>query len=346
MFVTLLFQLALLGTALAATIPVSTYLPVPATAAGPPVPTSPGYRLEDFGGGAYMVTEGLYQGAFFVSDESVIVVDAPPTIGENLVHAVQSVTSNPISHMVYSHHHADHIGGAYLYQSAATNVTIIAHQLTADILAQVPDPTRPAPTITFDNSYNLTVGNQTLELAYHGLNHDPGNIFIYAPIQKVLMLVDIVYPGWSPFNALGEVQFVPGYIKAHTQLLAYDFEHYIGGHLDRSGTRQDVLVSQAYVQDLFETSQRAINMSAQSTSNLSAFDVIAPAVSKEAPDNDWALFNTYVDVLADWVTAQLAPRWNGRLYGTDVYGKSHAMVMLESVRIDFGMLGPFGVPNA
>lgn len=346
MFIHLLVHMMVLSTAFAATIPVSSYALVPSTAAGPPVPTPPSYRLEDFGGGAYMVTDGLYQAAFFVSDESVIAVDAPPTIGENLVHAIESVTSNPVSHVVYSHHHADHIGGAYLYGSAANNVTFVAHQFTAETLALVPENTRPPPTITFDSTYNLTVGNQTLELAYRGNNHDPGSIFIYSPAQKVLVLIDIVYPGWTPFNALGEVEFVPGYIKAHEYLLAYDFDHYIGGHLDRSGTRQDVLVAQAYLQDLFETSQRAINMSAQASGNLSMSSVIAPAVLKPNPNNDWALFNTYVDVLADWVTAELAPRWNERLYGTDVYGKSHAMTMLEAVRIDFGMLGPFGVTNA
>ena len=86
--------------ALAATISVSSYQLLPSTAAGPPVPTPPAYRIEDFGSGAYMVTEGAYQCAFFVSDESVIAVDAPPTIGEGILHAIKSVTSKPVSHVV------------------------------------------------------------------------------------------------------------------------------------------------------------------------------------------------------------------------------------------------------
>ena len=57
----------------------------------------------------------------------------------------------------------------------------------------------PIPNETFSNNYTLEIGNQTLQLEYYGYNHFPGNIFIYAPKQKVLMLVDIIFPEWVPF---------------------------------------------------------------------------------------------------------------------------------------------------
>lgn len=326
----------------AATVSVESYSTLPATAAGPPVPSPPAYRLEDFGGGAYMVTDGLYQGAFFVTDDSVVAVDAPPTIGHNLVDAIRSVTSNAVSHVVYTHHHADHIGGAYLYNGP--NVTFVAHQLTEESLAYHPEYTRPMPNITFETNYTLTVGNLTLELAYHGDNHAPGNIYVYAPGQKVLILVDVVYPGWIPFNALGLAQSVPGYIKAHDDLLTYDFDHYIGGHLDRSGTRDDVMVAREYLHDLFNTSLQAIQLSAAPDGNLSFSATLLPAETIQNPNNGWALFDTYIDILTEWVYNELATRWADKLYATDVYGRSHVAVMLESVRIDFGTLGPFGVP--
>ena len=327
-------------------IDVSKFSPVPSTAAGPPIPTSLGYRLQSLGHGAYMVTDGTYQALFFVASETVIAVDAPPSTGTNLLRALASVTTKPISHVVYSHHHADHIGGAYLYGSSA-NITFVAHQDTASQLALSPDYAhRPAPTSAFETSYTLIVSNQTLQLDYRGPNHEPGNIFIYAPKQKILMLVDIVYPGWIPFLSLGEVQSVPGYIRAHDEILAYDFDHYIGGHLDRTGTRQDVVSSRDYIHDLFNTAALAINMSATSNSSLSVAAVIAPSVFSTNPNNPWALFDTYVDVLAEWVAKDVAMRWSSKLYGTDVYGLSHAEAMLSAVRIDWGILGPFGVTSA
>lgn len=86
-------------------------------------------------------------------------------------------------------------------------------------------------------------------------------------------------------------------------------------------------------------------MSGQANNSLSVSTFIGPYAAKTDPNNGWALFDLYINVLADWVVEQLSVRWASELYGFDVYTKSHATAMLESVRIDFGFLGPFGVTN-
>src|SRR5436190_4781508 len=84
---------------------------LPQTANGPPIgPT--GYRVEPFGQGAYMVTDGVYQALFLVSTRGVILVDVPPTIGKNMLNAIGNLTDQPITHLIYSHAHSDHIGSA------------------------------------------------------------------------------------------------------------------------------------------------------------------------------------------------------------------------------------------
>src|SRR5580765_3889961 len=109
----------------------------------------------------------------------------------------------------------------------------------------------PVPTITFTKNYNLTIGNRTLKLDYYGSNHLPGNIFIYAPKQKVLMLVDIVFPGWVPFPYLAIAKNVTGFIKAHDiGLDRYDLNRLVGAHLTRLGTRNAVAVHKAFIDDL------------------------------------------------------------------------------------------------
>jgi len=59
------------------------------------------------------------------------------------------------------------------------------------------------------------------------------------------MVVDIIWPGWVPFTQLGYAEDVPGYIQAHDDILAYDFDLLIAGHLNRPGTRQDVETQKA-----------------------------------------------------------------------------------------------------
>ncbi|KAE9380157.1 Metallo-hydrolase/oxidoreductase [Stipitochalara longipes BDJ] len=312
------------------------YAPIPAGAGG--IPLVNGYGVQSFGQGAYMVTDGSYQAFFLVSTKGVIVVDCPPSIGHMMLYAIGNITSIPITHLIYSHSHADHIGAAWIFSK---DIQIIAHIDTAHHLSLTPDPTRPPPKITFQESYNVYVGNQTVELSYKGENHITGNIFIYAPIHKVLILIDVVFPGWTPFAGLGEAKSLPGYINAHAQILEYDFEHYIGGHLGRSGNRTDVLVQQEYVNDLFANCKAAINLSATSNPVYNIGDIVGPVVAKN-PGNTWAVYKTYLDTLTELCANTTNEKWLGRLAAADVYQFENAGFVLESLRIDYSVLGPGG----
>jgi hypothetical protein len=57
----------------------------------------------------------------------------------------------------------------------------ISYQETARLLEEVNDPNRPPPTQVFHKHFTLHVGDQILELDYKEPNHQPGNLFIYAP---------------------------------------------------------------------------------------------------------------------------------------------------------------------
>lgn len=299
--------------------------------------------MQSLGGGAYLLADGTYQSLFFVTPKSVIMVDAPPTTGENILAAIRSVTHLPISHLVYSHYHADHIGAAYLL--AKKGVTIIAHELTEYELTITPDPNRPLPHVTFKGSHTLHVDNQTLQLDYHGPIHAPGNLFIYAPKQKILLLIDLVFPGWVPFANLAEAQNVGMFIKAHDLILKYDFKYYIGGHVNRLGDRNDVLVQQEYVQDVYNNAREAILLSGSppSATNPLAIGTILEPIQAANPNNTWASFIGYVDTLTEYCANVTTQKWLGKLAAADVYTLSHCETMVEASRIDFGYLGPFGV---
>ncbi len=345
----ILSALALLGPAYAhviaqrqstPTAPIPQYLPIPASALGPVIGPS-GYYTESFGHGAYMVTDGTYQALFLVSTEGVIVVDNPPTIGTKLLYAIGNVTSQPVTHFIYSHSHTDHIAGALLIlDNDANKIQTIAHIDTANLLAQVDDPNRPLPQKTFTKDYKLHVGNQTLELSYKGLSHLEGNIFIYAPASKVVMLVDVVFPGWTPFDRLGQVKNVPGFIEAHDQLLAYDFVHLVAGHLSRSGTRRDVEIQKEYVGDLFENCKEVIELTGTDDPVLGGANILGPVFALN-PGNAWAAFKVYLEVTAGACANRTNEKWVSRLAGSDVFQVSNAQTMIEAQRIDYGILGPF-----
>ena len=164
---------------------------LPEATKGPPIPAK-GYLVQQIKGGLYWLTDGAYQTMFMVTDKGVVAVDAPATIGNNYLKAIAEVTTKPVTYVIYSHAHIDHIGAAGIFPK---NATFIAHQETAAELQRAKSIAKNAsmvpriPTVTFAKNYSLQIGNQSLKLNYYGVNHLPGNIFIYAPNQKSIAQV-------------------------------------------------------------------------------------------------------------------------------------------------------------
>ncbi|OIW29934.1 Metallo-hydrolase/oxidoreductase [Coniochaeta ligniaria NRRL 30616] len=304
---------------------IPTWAPVPAEL---PL-NSAGYRVETFGGGAYMVTDNQYNCLFFVSTKGVLVIDAPASIGHNLAYAIGNTTDKQVTHFIYSHAHSDHVGGAYLFG----NATRIAHSITKKLLSAVPSPDEPLPDVTFEDEYHLSHGNLTLQLSYKGANHQPGNIFIYAPEQKVLMLVDVIFPGWAPFAYLGEAEDTPGFVRAHDQVLEYDFDHFVGGHATRSGVRADVVAQREYVNDLLNNCNAAVALSEQpanATNPISQQYLVSEALQAN-PGNVWAAFKLYFDSMASYCNNVTNQKWLGRLSAVDVYGQENSYAMIVAL---------------
>jgi glyoxylase-like metal-dependent hydrolase (beta-lactamase superfamily II) len=95
------------------------YVALPPSALGPDL-NDQGYYVGRVERNLFWVTDGTYQSAFLATDVGIVLFDAPPTIGHNLRRAVDEIAEaegvgNTVTHLVYSHHHADHAGAANLF---------------------------------------------------------------------------------------------------------------------------------------------------------------------------------------------------------------------------------------
>ena len=319
---------AIANRASAATLPADslpTYAPIPPSALGPAI-NADGYFVGQVEKNLYYVTDSTYMAAFLATPKGVVLFDAPPTIGHNLQRAIDSVAaannvSNKVTHIVYSHHHADHLGASSLF---GDDVVRIGQVQTKALLARDNDPTRPLPDVTFEKSYTLNVGGSRVDLAWLGTNHTPDNIYIHFPNHDTLMLVDLILPGWVPYDSFNLNEDVLGSLAAPAKATAYPWKHFIGGHIGRLGTRSDVVIYQRYVNDMI----------AGAKASLTAIDP-TPFFAKYG-DNNWAAVKEYQAAQVAYAADPVIKKYTGVLAAADVYTASHVFVLLEAIRLDLG----------
>lgn len=154
---------------------------------------------------------------FIVTSASVVVVDAlgSPALAERLVAEIRKVTPKPISHVILTHYHADHIYGLQVFK--ALGARIIAQQSgreylyseTARLRLQA-SRTELAPWIDenthlvaadqwIDGPTKLTVGDTELQIIPVGPAHTPDDVVVWLPQRKVLYSGDLVFRGRIPY---------------------------------------------------------------------------------------------------------------------------------------------------
>jgi len=301
------------------------YAPVPQSALGPPL-NEQGYYVGRVERNLYWITDGTYQCAFLTTSDGVVVLDAPPTIGNNIQRAVDQIASangvsNKVNYLVYSHHHSDHVGAASLFDK---NVTRIGHEETRNLLLRDDDPARPPNEETFQDRRTLEIGGERIDLAWFGANHSPDNIIIHLPDHDALMLIDIVNPGWAPVFQSNLTEDIPGYLEAPANALAYPWKHFIGGHLGRLGTRDDLTLHQQYMADIAESSRKAID-TVDYTPYFATY-----------PDNPWAAFRGGLEETVATAAAPVIEKYTGVLAAADVFTESTTFQVLQSIRLDLG----------
>jgi glyoxylase-like metal-dependent hydrolase (beta-lactamase superfamily II) len=305
-----------------------TYDSIHESGKGPKIDPQKGYRIEDLGAGAFMVTEGVYQMMMLRTDAGLVLVDAPPPIGKHILEAAKEIApGSRITHMIYSHAHVDHIGSAGEILAANPGLKIFAHRETRDLLARANDKNRPLPTDVFDGvdkPFTLNVGGQQLQLNYSGPNHEPGNIEIWHRKSGTLMLVDVVFPGWMMWRRMAIAHYIPGVFSLVKSLNAkYPFTHLVAGHVSRVGTPADVEQQFAFMTDLHTAAASAL-----------ASTTPGEGMRVEDKSNPWAVFDNFIDRVTVNCVATLSPVWRAKLSGFDVFIYDQCMAMEQSIRVD------------
>ncbi|MFK0158494.1 MBL fold metallo-hydrolase [Streptomyces sp. NPDC090493] len=299
------------------------FAPMPGFALGKDIPES-GYAITDLGSDAYFVTQGTVNTMFLVTRNGVVLVDASPFLGDRLLAAIEEVTPKPVTHLIYSHSHADHIGSAHLLNQ--DGLKIISHEITGQFIKEAAsDGRRPLPTETFSGRHReMDIDGIRFVLDYTGDWHEAGNLFIHVPELKLMGAMDSFSPKSAPFFRLYYSAHVPAYFQAMDQLLEYDFETIVTGHMGLPGTPEDVATNREYIHDLRSAASEA----------LSTVDLGDAARAAGVPENNrQAQLKVWMDAVVARAV-ELMPAWDERLGGTDIFLSDNLNATAWSVFID------------
>jgi glyoxylase-like metal-dependent hydrolase (beta-lactamase superfamily II) len=308
--------------------------PVPASVHGPKIDQAKGYFVEEIkkGSGAYWVTEGTHQVMFLTTGKGVVVVDAPPLFGDKIVKAIAEVTKEPVKHLIYSHGHADHITGAHHFP-AGIEIIASAHIASEIKTSQrdkriVPFGTfvggKPAPLVTkiVKPNQKLKIGTQEIVFRELPAHHSHSDLAVFLPKHGILMAVDLVWPGWVPFERLGTTNDVAAYIAAHDSILKMKWDVMVAGHVARLATRVDVETNREYVNDLLVAGAKS----------LQTIDYMA-AAKKTGFENPFLTVETYLDMVSKSASDEVEKKWGGKLAGSDIWTYANARAVIMYLRL-------------
>ena len=185
-------------------------------------------ELSEIGDGLAVV-ESFSHSVVVDSGDGLIAFDASHMMtGEKVVKAIKSWSAQPVSHLIYTHGHADHVGGSVAFGAEYGNMTVVGHRNverrleryveTNDWNVQInarqfggvkgdfgmgdfPDfiPSNTArPDHIVDDHDTLRIGSRTVEL-HHARGETDDHLWAWMPEEKWMAVGDFVI--WNFPNA-------------------------------------------------------------------------------------------------------------------------------------------------
>lgn len=147
-------------------------------------------------GATEQVSENVYKifGAggnttFFVRSDGVVLVDTK--LGNNgaaILEKVREVTDKPVTMIINTHSHPDHLGSNSEIDTARGGVQVVVQANTAARMAAMPSNSKVSQ--SFEDTLTLGSGADRIDLYWFGPAHTDGDAFIVFPAEKVLLMGD------------------------------------------------------------------------------------------------------------------------------------------------------------
>jgi cyclase len=210
-------------------------------------------------GGTGLLNAGISNAGLFVGEDSLLVFDAlgyPLQSKAFIAASKQATGGKPISHLINSHHHGDHVAGNQFFLPTQ----IASHPYCRqEVLKAIPgtpaswpkaeglaDGTEvrklAPPTVTFEDNLVYNIGGNTVEFRFVGPAHTWGDLVAYLPQHKILFAADLAFFHLVPYchNA-----WISKWMESIDKVMNMDVDIIVPGH-GPVGGKKDLAESADY----------------------------------------------------------------------------------------------------
>jgi glyoxylase-like metal-dependent hydrolase (beta-lactamase superfamily II) len=189
-----------------------------------------------------------------VGKDGIIVIDTLISAKEaqRFIRDIRAVSGKPIKYVVNTHSHLDHTFGNSEFEKLGA--VIISHENCKQNLEKLGEATLKNakvygltdkdlegtviayPALTFSDRMEIDLGNQKVELVFHGASHTNDSIMVCLPDKNTVFAGDILFTNYHPFMADGDIE---GWVKVLDHIASMGNVTIIPGHGPVSG-KQDI----------------------------------------------------------------------------------------------------------
>lgn len=226
----------------------------------------------------YVMKGGGGNSTVLITSTGVVVVDTKnPGWGQPLLEKIKSVTDKPVTMIINTHTHGDHVSGNVEFPAS---VEVVTHETTKKNMEAMrpasfvaPAPGGPAPNIftqnagrgmpkrTYQDSLTIGRGAERIDLHYFGRAHTNGDTFVVFPALRVMHASDVFpnlgTPGIDSNNGGSGVDYANTLKKAADFADRNNIDVIVNGHRDTTSTRSELRQYVDYVADYVRYAQAA-----------------------------------------------------------------------------------------
>ena len=163
--------------------------------AQPPSPAGPNVaEIEKIKDNLYLIKGGGGNTAAYVTAQGVVLVDTKlANWGQAILDKVKTVTDKPVTHIINTHTHGDHVGSNEFFPAG---VEIVVQENTDLNMKKMPafaDPSKKYALAdkTFKDKMTLLSGPESIDLFYFGPGHTNGDAIVVFRAARVAHVGDL-----------------------------------------------------------------------------------------------------------------------------------------------------------